>query len=75
MPRGEDRQAPHTRDEVYVVVTGAGWFRCGDERVHFGPGDALFAPAGAVHRFEEFGDDLAVWVVFYGPVGGEAPPE
>ncbi len=28
-------------------------------------------PAGVVHRFEEFTDDLAVWVVFYGPEGGE----
>jgi len=26
-----------------------------------------------VHRFEEFTDDLAAWVVFYGPEGGEAP--
>jgi hypothetical protein len=24
------------------------------------------------HRFEEFSDDLAVWVIFYGPEGGEA---
>jgi hypothetical protein len=27
---------------------------------------------GCVHRFEEFSDDLAVWVMFYGPDGGEA---
>jgi hypothetical protein len=30
-------------------------------------------PAGVVHRFEDFSDDLAVWVVFYGPEGGEIP--
>jgi hypothetical protein len=24
------------------------------------------------HRFENFSDDLAVWVFFYGPEGGEA---
>ena len=36
------------------------------------PGDLLFVPAGVVHRFEEFTDDLAVWVIFYGPEGGEA---
>jgi hypothetical protein len=24
-----------------------------------------------VHRFEEFSDDLIVWVIFYGPEGGE----
>jgi hypothetical protein len=28
-------------------------------------------PAGVVHRFEEFTEDLVVWVVFYGPEGGE----
>lgn len=37
------------------------------------PGDFLFVPAGVEHRFEEFTDDLAVWVVFYGPDGGERP--
>jgi hypothetical protein len=37
----------------------------------FGPGDALFAAAGEVHRFEDFTEDLLGWVVFYGPEGGE----
>ena len=71
-PRGSDPQTPHTRDEVYVVVQGSGQFRNGDARHPFGPGDLLFVPAGVVHRFEDFTDDLAVWVVFYGPEGGEA---
>ena len=59
-------------DEVYVVVEGRGQFRNGDTRHPFGPGDLLFVPAGVVHRFEDFTDDLAVWVIFYGPEGGEA---
>ena len=71
-PRGRDPQNPHTRDEIYVVVQGRGQFRNGDTRHPFGPGDLLFVPAGVVHRFEDFTDDLAVWVVFYGPEGGEA---
>jgi hypothetical protein len=33
----------------------------------------LFVPAGVVHRFEDFSDDLAIWVMFYGPEGGEEP--
>ena len=70
-PRGDDPQSPHTRDEVYVVVQGSGYFRNGSERHRFGPGDVLFVPAGVGHRFEEFADDLAVWVLFYGPEGGE----
>jgi mannose-6-phosphate isomerase-like protein (cupin superfamily) len=70
-PRGVDAQTPHTRDEVYVVVQGEGWFVNGPTRHRFGPGDLLFVPAGALHRFEEFTADLAVWVIFYGPEGGE----
>ena len=71
-PRGNDPQKPHTRDELYVVVAGRGTFFCDGERKAFECGDALFVPAGAVHRFEDFSDDLAVWVMFYGPEGGEA---
>jgi mannose-6-phosphate isomerase-like protein (cupin superfamily) len=66
-PRGVDLQRPHRRDELYLVMTGTGLFRCGPETERFGPGDLLLAPAGVVHRFEDFTDDLVVWVVFYGP--------
>jgi mannose-6-phosphate isomerase-like protein (cupin superfamily) len=71
-PRGKDPQTPHTRDEIYVVVSGSGEFVNGPGRNPFGPGDVLFVPAGVEHRFEDFTDDLVVWVVFYGPEGGEA---
>ena len=70
-PRGSDPQSPHTRDEVYVVVEGRGSFRNGGDRHPFERGDVLFVAAGVEHRFEEFTDDLAVWVFFYGPEGGE----
>jgi mannose-6-phosphate isomerase-like protein (cupin superfamily) len=72
-PRGTDPQSPHTRDEVYVVAAGRGTFQNGAARHAFAPGDVLFVPAGVVHRFESFSDDLVVWVFFYGPEGGEAP--
>jgi mannose-6-phosphate isomerase-like protein (cupin superfamily) len=72
-PRGRDPQSPHTRDEVYAVVQGSGQFRNGRDRHPFGPGDVLFVPAGVEHRFEEFTDDFVVWVIFYGPDGGEKP--
>jgi len=71
-PRGGDPQQPHRRDEVYVVVKGSGSFLNGASRHPFGPGDVLFVPAGVTHRFEAFTDDLVVWVIFYGPDGGEA---
>jgi mannose-6-phosphate isomerase-like protein (cupin superfamily) len=70
-PRGGDTQAPHRRDEVYVIVRGEGSFVNGPDRHRSGLGDLLFVPAGVEHRFEEFTDDLAVWVIFYGPDGGE----
>jgi mannose-6-phosphate isomerase-like protein (cupin superfamily) len=70
-PRGHDPQTPHTRDEIYVVARGQGTFFDGSSRVSFQPGDLLFVAAGVPHRFEHFSDDLAVWVMFYGPEGGE----
>jgi mannose-6-phosphate isomerase-like protein (cupin superfamily) len=70
-PRGHDPQPTHTRDELYFVARGAGWFVNGADRHSFQAGDVLFVPAGVVHRFEEFSEDLSVWVVFYGPEGGE----
>jgi mannose-6-phosphate isomerase-like protein (cupin superfamily) len=72
-PRGEDPQTPHSRDEAYIVVEGSGVFFREGRRERFGRGDFLFAPAGIEHRFEEFTDDLVVWVIFYGPEGGERP--
>jgi mannose-6-phosphate isomerase-like protein (cupin superfamily) len=74
-PRGADTQKPHTRDEAYIVVSGQGTFFISGQRERFGPGDFLFAPAGAEHRFEDFNDDLVVWVLFYGPEGGERPQD
>lgn len=71
-PRGTDPQQPHTRDELYAVAKGQGWFVNGSERHAFATGDVLFVPAGVVHRFEDFSDDLLLWVMFYGPEGGEA---
>ena len=70
-PRDIDPQQPHRRDEIYIVVEGSGTFVVGNDRMTFGPGDFLFAPAGVVHRFEYFSNDLTLWVIFYGPDGGE----
>jgi mannose-6-phosphate isomerase-like protein (cupin superfamily) len=69
-PRGADLQQPHVRDEIYIIASGTGMFRRGDERVAFAPGDFLFVAAGVPHRFEEFSDDFSTWVVFFGPPGG-----
>lgn len=63
-PLDTDPQKPHTRDEVYFVISGTGWFIAGEERMRFGPGDVFFMPAGAPHRFENFTDDFATWAIF-----------
>jgi len=70
-PRGTDTQQPHTRDEVYVVVQGTSEFLNDGVRESVAAGDLLFVAAGVAHRFENFSDDFAVWVMFYGPEGGE----
>jgi len=74
-PRGTDPQKPHTRDELYFVVTGSGEYVCGTSRQKFAPSDVLFAAADVEHRFENFTEDLTLWVVFYGPQGGESNAE
>ena len=71
-PQGIDKQSPHTQDEIYIVQTGTGVFVRGEDRIHFSPGDALFVAAGVAHRFVDFSDDFAAWVIFAGPPGGEA---
>lgn len=70
-PRGTDPQTPHDQDELYIVTKGSGTFFMNGDREAFGPGDVLFAPAAAEHRFEDFSDDFETWVVFYGARGGE----
>ncbi len=70
-PVGVDRQQPHTKDELYVVITGSGTFVHGGQRSAFHEGDTLFVKAGIPHRFEDFTPDFATWVFFYGPEGGE----
>ena len=62
-----DRQIPHTRDEIYIVVSGEGIFFCNGKRERFQTGDFLFVPAGFEHRFENFSSDFVTYVIFYGP--------
>ncbi len=45
----------------------------GEEQVPVASGDVLFVPAGAIHCFDAVSPDFAVWAIFYGPEGGEAP--
>jgi mannose-6-phosphate isomerase-like protein (cupin superfamily) len=73
LPVNPNQQNPHTQDELYIIVRGNGVLFHNGHRDSFGPGDLMFISAGTEHHFEDFSDDLTVWVVFYGPEGGEIP--
>ena len=65
------RKSRTIRTRFTSFLSGSGFFTHGETREPFEPGEALFVPAGDTHRFEDFSDDFAAWVVFYGPKGGE----
>ena len=70
-PKGTDKQTPHKQDEIYVIIEGKSMFYRDGEMVPCTKNDILFVPAGMEHRFEDFSDDFATWVIFYGTEGGE----
>ncbi|MBV8726383.1 MAG: cupin domain-containing protein [Candidatus Eremiobacteraeota bacterium] len=65
-PKNVDPQTPHSRDEFYIIARGTGTFGIDDRSYHFAPGDVLFVSAGVEHRFRDFSDDFATWVLFIG---------
>ncbi len=71
-PKGQDTQGPHKQDELYIVISGSGEFIKSGERQHFAAQDVIFVEAGIEHHFENFSDDFATWVIFWGPDGGES---
>ena len=73
LPVSPNRQTPHAQDEVYIIMRGRGVLFHNGRRDKFETGDCIFVAAGVEHWFEDFSDDLAVWVVFYGRSGGEVP--
>ena len=73
LPVPPKEQTPHTQDEIYVIVRGRGVLMHGGKREPFEPGDILFVAAGIEHQFQHVSEDLALWRVFYGPLGGEVP--
>jgi mannose-6-phosphate isomerase-like protein (cupin superfamily) len=68
-----DRQQPHADDEVYVVLDGWGTLEIEGESVALAPGQAIFVPAGAEHRFTGY-EGLSVLVAFVKRDEGGAAP-
>ena len=60
-------QAPHDRDEFYIVASGTARYRWEGGETMLGPGDMMFAAAHTAHGYDQFSDDFSVWVIFYGP--------
>src|SRR5262245_22482589 len=67
----EDRQQPHTEDEVYYVVAGRGKFRANEAVQEAGPGTILFVERFAEHRFFDLTEDLTA-LVFFAPAEGSS---
>ena len=72
-PPRPDPQQPHKKDEVYIVARGSAQFFDGDAHHAIEAGACVFVPAGEVHRFDDCSEDFLLWVIFYGPDGGEVP--
>jgi len=72
-PKGKDLQQPHAQDELYFIQRGSGQLDIAGEKFSAQAGDVFFVAAGMAHNFENFSDDFATWVVFYGKLGGEQP--
>lgn len=58
-----DHQQPHADDEVYVVLDGTGVLDVEGTAISVAPGQAVFVPAGAEHRFTAY-EGLSVLVIF-----------
>jgi mannose-6-phosphate isomerase-like protein (cupin superfamily) len=63
-PHKVDLQQPHDQDEVYVILSGSGRFVLENEVRDCKTGDLIFVKAGQAHRFQDFTDDFATWVIF-----------
>ncbi len=75
LPAGsEDKQMPHTEDEIYYVVSGRGKFFSEGEgprrNREVGPGSVIFVGAKADHRFHSITEDLVLLVFFAPPESG-----
>ena len=62
-----DPQSPHTEDEIYYIVSGAGIIEVDGDARAVGAGAVICVGAGVAHRFHTITEDLSVIVVFAPP--------
>lgn len=61
---GEDRQNPHSVDELYFVTRGKAVLVAGDKRYPAKSGSIFFVKAAVTHKFVDIEEDLQVLVFF-----------
>ncbi len=62
---GEDTpKNPHTEDEIYQIVSGAGKIRVGDETHAVGPGDVVYVERGLEHDFFDIDEEIVALITF-----------
>ena len=62
----EDRQQPHSEDELYYVVSGRATLLVGEDDIPVDAGSMAYVPAHVVHRFHTITEALTV-LVFFAP--------
>ena len=63
----EDKQTPHSADEVYIILSGRGRLRVVDEVVDVAPGALVSVDHGEDHQFVDVTEDLHMLVIFAPP--------
>ncbi len=67
LPAGAvDPQQPHSEDEAYYIVSGAGKITVGEEDSPVQAGSIVYVPAHVPHRFHSISEDLVI-LVFFAP--------
>lgn len=62
----EDKQQPHTEDELYYIVSGKATLLVGNRDMPVEAGSMVYVPALVVHRFHTITEALTI-VVFFAP--------
>ncbi len=62
-----DPQNPHTEDEIYYIVSGAGTVEVAGENRPVNAGSVIYVDAHVDHRFHSITEELRVIVVFAPP--------
>lgn len=62
----EDRQQPHTEDEIYYIVRGRAQIRVDDEDRAVQTGSIIYVAANVEHRFHTITEELSA-LVFFAP--------